>query len=180
MDFPTTRYPYGFSDHLLHLFFYLYFTISSANGSQQVSNYFCHLSLSIIIALPASPKFRQLLFSFRKVWGYPTSLTSWFIKFQLSATNFHLFCFCSVSPKLQIFSRIRGPWFYKATPRHPPKKFTWWRLLIIWIKELCIKKFIIYFIPFSWLYVFIDMHWFRFIYIVDTNISLKSFSEYLM
>ena len=82
MDFPTTRYPYGFSDHLLHLFFYLYFTISSANGSQQVSNYFCHLSLSIIIALPASPKFRQLLFSSWKVWGYPTSLLSWFIDFK--------------------------------------------------------------------------------------------------
>ena len=29
------------------------------------------LWLSIVIALPTSPKFRQLFFSFRKVWCYP-------------------------------------------------------------------------------------------------------------
>ena len=38
----------------------------SANGSQ-------YLSLPIVVALSASSKFRQLFFSFRKVWRYPIS-----------------------------------------------------------------------------------------------------------
>ena len=32
---------------------------------------------------PASPKLRQLFFSFRKMWGYPTSPISRFINFKL-------------------------------------------------------------------------------------------------
>ena len=43
------------------------------------------LSLSVVIALPVSPKFRQLFFSFQKVWSYPTSPVFWFINFKAPA-----------------------------------------------------------------------------------------------
>ena len=51
--FPPTKYPYGFSDHLLYLFFYIYFTISFPNGSQDlvtsaVINRYCTPSLTKI------------------------------------------------------------------------------------------------------------------------------------
>ena len=39
------------------------------------------LSVSFVIALPALTRFSAAIFSFRKVWGYPTSLISWFINF---------------------------------------------------------------------------------------------------
>ena len=40
-------------------------------------------SLSVVIAFPASPKFRQVFYSFRKVWDYPTWLISSFVNFKL-------------------------------------------------------------------------------------------------
>ena len=45
-----------------------------------LANYYL-LSLSIVIALHASPKFWQLSFSFREIWRFPTSLILWFINF---------------------------------------------------------------------------------------------------
>ena len=33
---------------------------------------------------PPQQNFRQLFFTFRKVWGYPTALISWFINFKTS------------------------------------------------------------------------------------------------
>ena len=61
--FLTTKYPYGFSDHLFHLFF----TISFPNCSQ-------YLATSVVINRYRThrlTKFRQPFFSFRKVLGYP-------------------------------------------------------------------------------------------------------------
>ena len=85
MDFPTTRLG------ILMVFQIIYCICSSISTSlfflqMAVSRYLatsviCHLSLSIFIALLASPTFRKLLFSFRKVWGYLTLLISWFIDF---------------------------------------------------------------------------------------------------
>ena len=59
--FPTTKYSYGFSDHLLHLFF----TISFPNGSQHLAtsvaiNHYCTSRLtkiSVAIFFLVSGKF---------------------------------------------------------------------------------------------------------------------------
>ena len=56
---------YGFPDRLFY-FFTVYFTMAVI------------ISLAITVVInryrtPASKKFQQLFFSFRKVWGYPTS-----------------------------------------------------------------------------------------------------------
>ena len=53
MDFPTTKCPYGFSDHLLHLFFYLYFIISFPNDSQ-------YLPTSVVISRYRIPCFTKI------------------------------------------------------------------------------------------------------------------------
>ena len=45
---------------------------------------FHHVVINRYIILPASPKFRQLFFSFLKMWGYPTLPISWFFNFKRS------------------------------------------------------------------------------------------------
>ena len=74
--FPTTKYPYGFSSHLFHLFLTISFEMFY-HGSQYVATTI--LSLSIVIALPASQRFGSFHFSFGKMWGCLTLLISWII-----------------------------------------------------------------------------------------------------
>ena len=71
-----TKYPYRFSNHLFDL--YISFPIFHHDSQYPV----LLLSLSIVIALSCPSKFRLLLFSFRKMWGYPTSPISWYINFK--------------------------------------------------------------------------------------------------
>ena len=63
---------YGFSDHLFY-FFTIYFAIFH-HGAQYLTSYYSFFINRC--RTPTSEKFRQLLFSFRKVWGYPTLLIS--------------------------------------------------------------------------------------------------------
>ena len=76
-DFSTTKY-----------FRIIYFICSSLYRLQyfamtvSASRSYCrYQSLS---HSPPQQNFRQLFFSFRKVWGYPTSIISWFINFNWS------------------------------------------------------------------------------------------------
>ena len=71
--FPTSKYPYGFSDHLWHLFF----TITFPNCSHYLATSFVTNRYRIY----RFTKFWQLFFSFRKLWGCHTSPISWFINF---------------------------------------------------------------------------------------------------
>ena len=56
-------------------------------------------TLSIAIALPASPKFRKLVFSFRKVWGYATLPISWFISFNVACPSLTLWTLAYSKPR---------------------------------------------------------------------------------
>ena len=59
MHFPTTRYPYVFSDNLLHSFFYVYFNISFPNGSQ-------YLFTSVVINRYRTPHLTSYFLIFGK------------------------------------------------------------------------------------------------------------------
>ena len=67
-----------------------YFVIKIAGGclpfvqfsSTIISSFCCRYHL--LSYSPPQQNFRQLFFSFRKVWGYPTLLISWFINFNNS------------------------------------------------------------------------------------------------
>ena len=66
--FPTTKYPNGFSGHLLHLFF----TISFPNDSQYLASYFCrYQSLS---PSPLHQNFDSCFLVFRKCGVTPHRL----------------------------------------------------------------------------------------------------------
>ena len=71
---------------LLMDFQIIYFISSSF--TLQFSTLVVSIWLSAIVIFnpywtPTSPKFRQLFFSFRKMWGYPTLPRSWFINFKM-------------------------------------------------------------------------------------------------
>ena len=78
--FLTTKYPYGFPDHLFQ-FFTTYCAIFHMAASV------C-LATTVVISCylnPTSPKFCQLFLNFPKMWGYPTSPI-------LRLTNFVIQC----------------------------------------------------------------------------------------
>ena len=62
------------------ILFVLYYIFCNILPWQSISSSYCrYQSLS---HSPPQQNFRQLLFSFQKVWGYPTLLIWWFINFK--------------------------------------------------------------------------------------------------
>ena len=76
-------------------------------------------------SLPHSPpqqNIRQLFFSFRKVWGYPTSLIWWFINFKkLSISNSILITTRSLKLSKKLLSQLSLP-----TNNNRDTGFAWW------------------------------------------------------
>ena len=70
------------------ILFVLHYIFCNILPWQSVSS--CYCSYHSLSHSPTQQNFRQLFFSFLKVWGYPTSLLSWFINFKLSCINFLL------------------------------------------------------------------------------------------
>ena len=63
-------------------YFQIIYFICSSIVWQSVSRSYCRYHS--LWHSPPQQNFRQLFFSFRKVWGYPTALISWFINFKTS------------------------------------------------------------------------------------------------
>ena len=87
---------------------------------QSVSSSYCrYQSLS---HSPPQQNFRQLFFSFRKVWGYPTSLIWWFINFKkLSISNSILITTRSLKLSKKLLSQLSLP-----TNNNRDTGVAWW------------------------------------------------------
>ena len=72
-------------------YFQIIYIICSSIVWQSASSSYCHCHL--LSHSPLHQNFGQLFFNFHKVWGYPISLISWFINFNLSKppSNFRIF-----------------------------------------------------------------------------------------
>ena len=79
--------------------------------SRYLASYFCrYQSLS---HFPPQQNFASCFFSFRKVWGYATSLISWFINFKTD-WQVYLKCFRSLSVICSFESLLFSTWSLKT------------------------------------------------------------------
>ena len=93
--FPTIKYRLWISGPFISFLHYLFFGFLPWHSVPSVAT-------TVVIncyRTPASPKFRQLYFSFRKMWGYPTSSISWFIKLR---SRMSLECVVSIAQRQKL------------------------------------------------------------------------------